>query len=198
MTRLILIRHGETDWNYEGRWQGQADVPLNARGQEQAAVMAESVAKLGVEAIYSSDLRRSSQTAGPLSEQTGLPVQLDERLREIDQGEWEGLLYTDIQERYASRLKQRRRDPWSVAPPGGETSLQVKERVLAAIEDILHKYPHHTVAVISHGFALAVILAHYQGYPIEKVWDLVPENCEARVIEIQVTRQDQVRSGGEK
>lgn len=130
MTQLILIRHGETDWNVEGRWQGQADVPLNERGRAQAVQLAQELKDDGIDAIYSSDLIRALETAEKLSEATKLSVQIDRRLREIHQGEWQGMLVSEIQTRYADRFARRRDDPLHIAPPGGETVAQVKTRVI--------------------------------------------------------------------
>lgn len=187
-TRLILIRHGETDWNIEGRWQGQIDVVLNARGREQVEEMAEELAHSpeadGLAVIYSSDLARARQTALALSRQTGLSLHLDKRLREIHQGEWQGLLVSEIQVRYADEFKKRKLNPLSVAPPGGETARQVQERVIQATEEILSNHRGETVAIVSHGFAIAVILAHYRRYPIDKVWDLIPGNGKWEIIEV--------------
>jgi broad specificity phosphatase PhoE len=184
VTRLILVRHGETDWNVEGRWQGQSDVPLNARGQQQAEQVARVLAGYGLSAIYSSDLARASLTAEAIAQATGLPVHRESRLREIDQGEWQGMLIGDIQARYADTFRRRLSDPWMVAPPGGETALQVRQRVLSAVDEILHRHTGETVAVVSHGFSLAVIIAHYRGIPITQVWDLIPGNCE--IVELEV------------
>ena len=184
MTRLILIRHGETDWNAEGRWQGHADVPLNSRGHAQAEETARSLAGEKIDAIYVSDLRRTEQTAEPLARAQGLEVRVDRRLREIDQGEWQGLLISEIQSRYADEFRRRRENPLEVAPPGGETALQVRERVLAAVQDILSAHPGQTVAIVSHGFALAVIRAYFQGVPIGKVWELVPKN--GAIVELEI------------
>lgn len=183
MTCLILIRHGETDWNLEGRWQGQADVPLNARGREQAEQVARQLAGCELHAVYSSDLARARQTAEPMARTAGLEVRLEPRLREIDQGEWEGLLIDEIQDRYAATFQERVKDPWSVSPPGGETSRQVHDRVLAAVEEILQSHPGQNVAIVSHGFSLAVIITYFKGHPITRVWELVPKNCEVVKIE---------------
>ena len=185
MTHLYLIRHGQTDWNIEGRWQGQADVPLNPRGREQAAKIAQELAKEGIKAIYSSDLSRARQTAEAISATTGLPIHLDPRLREIHQGEWQGMLVSEIQARYSQEFRRRRENPLTVAPPGGETVIQVKERVVATIEDIAHRHPAERVAVVSHGFALAVIQVHYLGRPIKEVWEMIPENDEWRELLIR-------------
>lgn len=176
MTRFLLIRHGETAWNTEGRWQGQSDVPLNEHGREQAAELARTLSGVGITAVHSSDLSRASETAELLAQSLGLTVQYDPRLREIHQGEWQGQLYTDIQAKYAEEFRQRKENPASVAPPGGETASQVLERVLASIQDIARKHPGETVAVVSHGFALAVLLTHLEHHPIERVWDLIPGN----------------------
>lgn len=184
MTHLYLIRHGETDWNVEGRWQGQADVPLNARGREQIARIANALANAGLSAIYSSDLSRARETAQRLAEVTGLSVQYDPRLREIHQGEWQGLLVTQIQARYGEQFQRRKENPLTVAPPGGETVQEVRDRVVSAVEDIVRAHPSQRVAVVSHGFALAVIQVHFLKLPISAVWSQIPANDEWRELEI--------------
>ncbi len=184
MTNLIMIRHGETDWNVEGRWQGQADVALNERGRAQAAKTAKELKNVPINAIYSSDLIRALETAQEISKVTGLPVQVDRRLREIHQGDWQGMLVTDIKARYADHFERRRLDPLNIAPPGGETVAQVASRVLAAVHEIVSKHPSETIAIVSHGFALAVILAEYQGRPLDDVWKLIPDNGVWQRIEI--------------
>lgn len=178
MTRFVLIRHGETDWNLEGRWQGQADVPLNRHGLAQAHRMAQELSKTArLDAIYSSDLERARQTAAALESATGLPVRLDQRLREIHQGEWQGLLVSEIESRYDRIFELRSQDPWNVAPPGGETALQVRARVAAAFCDIVNCHPGGVVAVVAHGFVLAVARTLPGTEAIENIWKLVPGNC---------------------
>jgi len=176
MTYLYLIRHGETDWNVERRWQGHADVPLNERGLQQSAHIAQQLAGAGLTAIYSSDLQRALDTARALSAATGLPVQTDPRLREINQGEWQGLLAEDVEARYGDILRRRRLNPLDAGPPGGETVKQVLDRVIAAIDEIRRHHPLERVAVVSHGFALALVRVHYQDYPFSEVWKLIPPN----------------------
>ena len=187
MTRLYLIRHGETDWNRQGRWQGQADVPLNDRGREQARQVAEKLAEVPFDAIYTSDLIRASEVARIIARAKGdrIPIVLEPRLREIHQGEWQGLLVQEIQSRYAEAFRQRRMDPLMVAAPGGETALQVRQRALQAVRDLLAAYPNGNVALVSHGFTIAVLLTHFYRLPIEKVWELVPDN--GAIIEMDVS-----------
>lgn len=176
MTRLILIRHGETDWNIEGRWQGQSDVPLNARGMQQAHEVGHKLANKGIQAIYSSDLSRAQDTAQVLAELTGLPVQTDPRLREIHQGVWEGMLVTEIEAKYASLLSERNKDPLTIAPPGGETASQVKARLLKALREITQQHPDEKVAIVTHGFVLALFQVIISGKDFQQIWDLVPQN----------------------
>jgi alpha-ribazole phosphatase len=184
MTRLLLIRHGETDWNVEGRWQGQADVPLNRRGRQQAVTVARSLCNTNIHAIYSSDLQRAWQTARVLARIKNLPIQGDARLREIHQGEWQGLLIDEIQMKYAHEFRRRHDNPLQVAPPGGETALQARDRVVNMVNEIVKKHAEDTVAVVSHGFVIAIARTYYAGKPIEEVWEMVPDNgC---VIELEV------------
>lgn len=185
MTKLYLVRHGQTDWNLEGRWQGHIDVPLNEVGRRQAAQIARQLAGEGLEAIYSSDLGRARQTANAIARETGLPVQIDPRLREIHQGEWQGMLATEIHARYEAAFRQRRLDPSGFAPPGGETAVQVKDRVLSAVLDICRRHPTQRVALVSHGFSLAVLRTHFEKLSLGDVWDLIPENDEWLVYDIK-------------
>jgi broad specificity phosphatase PhoE len=176
MTRLILIRHGQTDWNVEGRWQGQADVPLNSRGLEQAQQLATELADVGIQAIYASDMQRALQTVQPLSRLTGLPVRIDPRLREIHQGEWQGMLVTEIMARYGELFHRRKADPMAVAPPGGETLEQVQQRAYRVLDEILEHHPHETVAIGAHGFVIALLRLRLENRPVEDVWQLVPQS----------------------
>lgn len=184
MTRLILIRHGETDWNVEGRWQGQSDVPLNQNGLAQARRLADALADRQIDAIYTSDLQRTRETARLLSEHKRLPIQVDPRLREVNQGQWEGLTIQQIKERYLPELEARRRDQYNVPAPGGENGMQVQQRAMAAIRDILGRHPEGTIAVVSHGYTLAVLRIHFSGHPFDRVRELVPANGE--IIELDV------------
>jgi broad specificity phosphatase PhoE len=179
VTTWYFIRHGETDWNREGRWQGQADVPLNTKGHEQAFDITDKLAHIGIEGIFSSDLLRARQTAEIISARLKInQVQFDERLREIHQGEWQGLLIEDIRTKYRVGFNQRQKDPWSVAPPGGETARQVQYRVESLLSEVRTKENGKNIAFVTHGFVIAVIQTIFKGLPEKNVWELVPENGE--------------------
>jgi len=185
MTELWLVRHGLTDWNLEGRYQGQSDAPLNETGMAQARQLAEKLAGVRFEALYSSDLQRARQTADILANHLGLKVRLDHRLREICQGEWEGQLVGDIMSRYAAEVEKRRADPYGARPPGGESVSEVAARVWAAVDDICQRHPAGKVLVVSHGLALATFIARAKGAPLAQVYSLIPENAEAKIVEWQ-------------
>jgi alpha-ribazole phosphatase len=186
MTTLLLIRHGQTDWNLEGRYTGQSDVPLNETGREQARELAALLVAEQVppDVIYASDLERARETAEIIAGRFGLPVQTDGRLREVNQGEWEGMYFPDIVARYAQEFAEREADPLNVAPPGGETVGQVQARVQAAVADMAARYPAQRVAVVAHGMVLALIRLEAYGYPVEQVWQLVPPNCEVEEVDV--------------
>lgn len=177
MTTLLLIRHGETDWNVEGRYQGQADPPLNETGLHQARQTALELQNLGPHALYSSDLRRARQTAQAIAEITGLTIQLEPRLREVNLGEWEGILYTEIKARYPELLRRWEEEPLKTIPPGGESIWALRHRVLDAIAEILARHTGQQVCIVSHKTPIAIIKCHYLDIPLEHIWNLLPPNA---------------------
>ena len=163
MTRLILIRHGETDWNVEGRYQGQADPPLNARGIQQAYALADALEDVGLDVIYSSPLRRAWQTAEIVARRLGVPLYPEPRLMEIHQGDWQGHLRSEIAARYPELFHRWHTEPWQVTPPGGESLQEVQARVYAAIDEILARHRGQTVGVVTHRIPIALLKVRYQG-----------------------------------
>jgi len=163
MTQLYLIRHGRTAWNNADRLQGWADEPLDAVGQAQAAALAAELRGTAFTAVYSSPLLRASQTAAPLAQAHGLPVILDDRLRERNVGDWTGLTLDQARAQAPDRFE---RVDWRQAgAPGGDSQAALTKRVAAALEDILTAHPESLVAVVSHGGALSAVLAHLLGIP---------------------------------
>lgn len=134
---LYLARHGETDDNRQPiRVQGFADTPLNETGRRQAAELAECVAHLGLRSLWSSDLQRARDTAQVVGARLGLPVRLDQRLREANRGRWEGRLFVDIERECPERYAAWRRADAAFRFPGGESLLEQSERVHASLEEI--------------------------------------------------------------
>ncbi len=168
-TRVLLIRHGETDWNAAGRWQGHAPVPLNAEGLEQSAALGHYLAHNGyrIDVLYSSDLQRARQTAEAVATPLGLPVQTDPRLREVDLGEWQGLTRTEAEAWDPVRYAAFRADFYTVPPPHGESRNALKARVRAGFDDLVARHPEHTLALVSHGGTLGMLIESLFG-PIER------------------------------
>jgi alpha-ribazole phosphatase len=168
VTTLILIRHGETDWNRDGRWQGHADTSLNDRGREQARALAEELGSEVVAAVYSSDLSRASETAEIIAARLGLPVEVDARLREVDVGGWSGLTMAEIDARFPEEVSRWRAEEPGHAFDGGETYAKMSERVVAAVEEIAGHHPGEQVVVVLHGGPIRALLAYAAGVTYEE------------------------------
>lgn len=158
MTRLILVRHGETPWNAQHRFQGQIDVPLSNVGKQQAVALARRLAGEEIHVAYASDLQRAWVTATTIAALHNLMVHADPRLREIDFGAWEGLTYDEIQQQYPQILATWQVDPMNVATPGGKTLADVVARVQAALHHIVNTHRDQTVLLVAHGGSLQVLL----------------------------------------
>jgi probable phosphoglycerate mutase len=152
--RLLLARHGQTAWNAEGRFQGQADPPLDTTGRAQAERLAADVRALRLDGLVSSDLLRARQTAMLVSRACGVQIQVDRALREVDLGGWEGLYPHQAAERFPEEYRQ-----WSdgrdLSRGGGETEAQAGKRAATALLRIAGSFEEGaTVLIIGHGLAL--------------------------------------------
>ena len=185
MTDLILIRHGRTDWNQQKRYQGQIDISLNEEGVKQAHVTAEQLRDIPLEAVYASDLQRAHHTARILSKPRNLTPVPDPRLREINHGEWEGLLYEEIRARYPVEFARFHEDPANASAPGGESILSLHQRVCSSFQDIISRHPDGQVAVVSHGLALATILAKHHDGNLKRVFTWIPDNAQPVYLKLE-------------
>jgi probable phosphoglycerate mutase len=158
LRHLLLARHGETDWNVAGRWQGHTDVPLNATGRAQAAALAERLRTLGVAAVASSDLSRARHTAEIVAGALGLGVALvDPDLREQRFGRFEGLTPRECEARYPEEWARYVADRHA-GPPGGESRAALLARVVRAVEGAASQLPGPAL-LVSHGGAIRALLA---------------------------------------
>jgi broad specificity phosphatase PhoE len=180
MLELWVVRHGQTDWNLKGWQQGHHDIPLNDVGINQAVQVAEKLSGKVFDALYSSDLVRARQTAEILAATLNLSVQIDQRLREIHKGEWEGLTVQQIIRKYPRRVYNGLCDVITASAPGGETVRQVALRVIDIVS-ILEQM-HSRVLVVSHGFTLALLTCMANQLPVKSFFSHVPDNTEVRVI----------------
>jgi broad specificity phosphatase PhoE len=163
-TTILLARHGETDWNREGRFQGRADPPLNDTGRAQAEELAAQVAGGGVSVVYASDLRRARDTATVVATRLGLELRLREDLREIDVGEFQGLTHAEIRERWPD--VDRRVAEHGVGWVEGESLEEMRARVVGALAAIAREHPGEVVLVVGHGATIRALLATADGLDI--------------------------------
>lgn len=166
---LTLVRHGETDWNVQQRYQGSANTPLNATGESQARQLADHLTPAEYNHIYSSDLVRVQQTARLALNNSTLTVTLDERLREIGFGKFEGLTYNEIQEQFPEELLQWEADR-DRNTHGGERQIDVVGRVADFLSDLRQRHVDEQVLVFGHGGTLGMLLALALGAPPRKWW----------------------------
>lgn len=163
--RIFLVRHGATEWNADKKAQGHADIPLTPDGIRQAHVAADALADRDISAVFTSDLVRAADTGHIIASRHGCPVVLDPDLREIDQGEWEGLRISEIAARWP--------DLWGPARhyrprPGGEAPQDVRQRALQAVRRAVEQYPQGRIVVVSHGGTIRWISAEVLGYDDEQ------------------------------
>lgn len=157
MTELILIRHGETDWNLQHRFQGQIDVPLNARGQLQAQRLATRLTSEAIDALACSDLQRARQTASPAAAALGYEPEAVPALREQGFGVLEGLALPEILQRHPREWEAWRRHDPDYAPPGAESVRSFHARVVSAVRELARRYAGRRIAVVTHGGVLDMV-----------------------------------------
>lgn len=175
-TRIIAVRHGETEWNATARIQGHRDIALNDKGLWQARRAAQALvdADESIAAIYSSDLARAHATAHSIAQRLGQTVQIDARLRERAFGEYEGSTFTDLERAFPDDIARwRARDPlW--APPGGESLAALGERVLAATHQLAERHAGGQIVLVAHGGVLDMLYrsATRQDVDAPRTWEL--------------------------
>jgi broad specificity phosphatase PhoE len=157
---LFLFRHGETDWNREGRLQGHTDTPLNPTGLAQAEALSEKLRPHRLDAVVSSDLSRAWTTARIVADTLGVPLFADPALRETNVGAAEGLLWTEAKTRFGEGLTDRWFSAGDVAFPGGETGIATRTRGLAALRRFAAAQPYRRVGVSTHGAMIRQLMKH--------------------------------------
>ncbi|RZQ60480.1 histidine phosphatase family protein [Amycolatopsis suaedae] len=170
MRRLVLWRHGETDYNAAGRMQGHLDSALTPVGWNQARFAAPALARFEPALVIASDLHRATDTATVLTDAIGVPLQIDKRLRETHLGEWQGLTGEEVDRDWPGERHRWRTDAtW--APPGGESRVDVAARAAEVVADLqgMSPSPGDTVLLAAHGGLIIALTAHLLGLPVE-VW----------------------------
>jgi broad specificity phosphatase PhoE len=163
-TRLLLVRHGETTLSAEDRFAGSTDVPLGTDGRMQAERLAQRLARDPIAAIYCSPMQRTVDTATIVARPHHLELTRADGLREIDHGRWEGLRRADVEAQYPDEYSAWEEDPFTFAPSGGESGVQVVARALPLIRQIVVAHPGQNVLVVSHKATIRLIIASLLGF----------------------------------
>ena len=165
--QIVLVRHGATDWNLQGRCQGSTDRELSEAGIRQAEQISASLSEEKFDAVYSSNLRRARQTAEIISRPHALPVRIEEDLRELDHGELEGLTFNEIKGRYGEFLNRWRTEPADIRVPGGECLTDVAERSWNRLNGIVRRHPEaRRILAVSHNFPILGIVCRISNTPL--------------------------------
>jgi broad specificity phosphatase PhoE len=192
MKRILLVRHGQTDWNVAGRWQGHEDIPLNATGLEQARSLAEHLRERPISAIYSSDLKRAQMTGAVIAEAHGLTLKTDPRWRELHLGVFQGLTTNEINARYPVEARHMRDDYMDYVIPTGEARRAMQTRAIAAYQQILADEQGDEIVVVSHGGTIRVVLLKLFG---EEVLHRAIHNTSISTIETDGTTAKLIDTG---
>lgn len=171
--RLFLIRHAQTVWNRDRRYQGWQDSPLSEIGRSQAEAVGRALAKEPLKAVYASTLGRARETAGAIAAHHGLPVRAEDDFREMAFGEWEGLAFDDCKAKDPDRYRLWADEPHRFCPPGGgETLDDVRRRVLAGLERMRAEHDDQSVCLVAHGISARIIILEALGLPLERIWSI--------------------------
>lgn len=185
-TRVILVRHGQTEWNRIERFRGKADVPLNETGILQAEATGERVAaEWQPTAIYTSPLSRSVKTAEAIAKHFGLPVHAIPGLADIDYGEWQGLPPEEVSQTWKDELDNWYEKPHQARIPGGESLSELRERAMNTVNELISKHPGDTIVLVGHTVINRVILLGILGLGNDRFWRIKQDTCAINVIEAE-------------
>lgn len=188
MVKVYLVRHGESLWNPVGRYQGLLDPELSERGMEQVKRLGEHFKNMHIHAIYSSPLKRTMQTAHAIAKVKGLDVIPDRRIIEIDHGVWSGMLVEEVQKKYPEQFRQWLEEPHKVVFEGGESLLQVYERVRDFLEYLKERHWGQTVVVVSHTVPIRAIYCALLHVDLSKFWSFGCDNGSYSLVHMEKDR----------
>ncbi len=177
MKTLYIVRHGETDWNKMGKYQGITDVPLNENGLNQAKACGEALKDITFDRILSSDLSRALVTAETIRGDRTTPITIDKRLRELNFGDWEAMLFSDIEARWPGLIDEMYLRPHLVKVPNGESFKDLQDRAWAGLEEFLNKNDEEeTLLIACHGGTIRTLLCKLLDISISHCWNFSQGN----------------------
>lgn len=190
VTTLYLVRHGATEGSEEKRYKGSIDVPISEKGKEQIKRTAKFIRAevqnsraSSLTAVYCSPLSRALKSAEIIAEHFGLKPTVIPDLRERNFGIWEGMSFNEIKDKYPEEFEAWAGNPLKYSPMGGESTLEVRERVINALEDIISRHKREGIAIVAHGGVNRVILCHLLGIPLENLFRIEQDYGGVNIIE---------------
>lgn len=183
-TRFILVRHGQTGWNKDERFRGRADIELDETGLRQAQLAAVHISEWEISSVYSSPLKRAKSTAQCIADKFGLSVITLDGLNDMNFGEWEGMLVSEVREKHAKVFNEWRYHPESFAVPGGESMDDVQRRVVNTVAELALKHEGQTIALVSHRVVCKVLLCHLLGLDNSHFWKIAQDNTAVNAFEM--------------
>jgi len=184
MMRIIFVRHGETEYNYESRYQGHTDSRLSELGRCQSARVVERLGAEKIAAVYSSDLVRACETAQAIAAPHNLAVRTDADLRECAFGDWEGLTVKQISERYPDLYRNYTRDSVTHRAPNGERLEDLQARVVRLVDSIAAAHPDETVVIVTHGGPIRAFFCHAFDAKLETFRKIRLDNCGITILSL--------------
>jgi len=186
MTKIILVRHGQTEWNRIERFRGRADVPLNETGLTQADAAGRRVAsEWQPTAVYSSPLSRAIKTAEAIARHFNLPVQVHPGLADIDYGKWQGLSTEEARQRWPEEIDAWYTQPHLALIPDGETLEELRTRAMLTVNELTRQHPGETIVLVGHTVINRIILLGVLGLGNERFWRIKQDTCAINVIEAE-------------
>lgn len=185
MTRLVVVRHGRTEWNRVERFRGRADIQLDEVGIRQAEAAAARIAEWQVSAIYSSPLNRALSTAEILARPFSLEVKLLPGIIDIDYGEWRGLSPEEATAKYGDLYSTWLNSPHQVKFPAGESLAEVRERAASAVGDLIAQHPKETIVLVSHKVVCQILILSLLGLDNSHFWEITQDVCAVNLFEVR-------------
>ena len=183
MGTLLIVRHGETVWNAEGRIQGHTDIGLSEKGAEQARLLGKRLDNLPIDVAYSSDLKRTSETAKLALGERDIALNETPMLREYDKGAFEGLTLAEIKAKFPEEYPRYLEKDLAYSPKGGESTRDVSSRMAIIFSEIKSNHLKENVLVVSHGGVLRAAMVSLLGMPLEGNWSFVFGNCSLTMVD---------------
>jgi len=182
LTQLVLVRHGQTAWNKQPRFRGQADIALDETGLAQAQATADKLARFPISAVYSSPLKRAMATAQPIADKFGLSVQSHNGLIDIDFGKCNGLTPDEARTRYGDLLDNWLTKPQIVTFPNGESLNNVTDRFTSTLDELVNNHTDQTIVLVSHMVALKAVLCAVLGLDNSHFWQIAQDTCAINIV----------------